>query len=227
LKLIKILNILCNNNYYDVYWYEKDIKNGYLKIENNKIVFTSSSDLDEDFAKIFITNNIHKMIVRLKNSNNLFYFNCENPWFILNEKKYYIKSSIKIRNKVMISGSNFYIRNKKLSENIIKKSFSDYFFNHIEKIFQEMLIKTGKEAKLVLKWSSNRWGYCYPSKKEIYLNPKLIFFSKQQIQAVCLHEIAHLDYPYHDSNFYKYIYKYMKEYKTLKERLDKYEFFKI
>jgi hypothetical protein len=51
----------------------------------------------------------------------------------------------------MISGSNFYIRNKKLSENIIKKSFSDYFFNHIEKIFQEMLIKTGKEAKLVLK----------------------------------------------------------------------------
>lgn len=227
MKLIKILDVFYNNNFYSVYWYEKNIKNGYLKIEDNKIVFYSSRVFDEENVKLFLSNNIHKMIIRLKNSNNLFSFSGQEPWFSIDNKTILIKKTNQIKEKYKIYNNVLYIKTKNLDEKVIKKTISEIAYLKIDKIFKTSLKITNKQAEMSLKWSTSRWGYCYSPSKRIILNPKLIFFSDQQIQAVCIHEIAHLTYPYHNKDFYTYIDKFSKNYKILKERLDKYEFFKI
>ncbi|MBR4237610.1 DUF45 domain-containing protein [bacterium] len=56
-------------------------------------------------------------------------------------------------------------------------------------------------------------GKCYYDKKVIVLSTTLIHKPIDYIEAICIHEIAHLIYPNHQKDFYNFIYKYMPDYK--------------
>ncbi|MEA3490747.1 MAG: M48 family metallopeptidase [Campylobacterota bacterium] len=54
-----------------------------------------------------------------------------------------------------------------------------------------------------------RWGSCNPSKGYINLNSELIKKPTECIEYVVFHELAHLVYSDHSSQFYNYLSLYM------------------
>lgn len=69
-------------------------------------------------------------------------------------------------------------------------------------------------AKISVKKMTSRWGSCTPSKRNISLNVELIKYPIGCLKYVVLHEFAHFHVAAHNKDFYAYIEKYMKDYKT-------------
>ena len=62
------------------------------------------------------------------------------------------------------------------------------------------------------------WGNC-SSKKVIKINPKLVMYSNNAIEYVCLHELCHLKHMNHSKAFWNLVEKYMPDYKKAEKEL--------
>ena len=60
---------------------------------------------------------------------------------------------------------------------------------------------------------NSRWGSCTPSKRQIALNTRCIYYPRAFLRYVVLHEFAHFIQPNHSKQFYYIIEKYMPDYK--------------
>lgn len=69
-----------------------------------------------------------------------------------------------------------------------------------------------------LKKLKSRWGSCN-SKKVITLNTNLLKLTKEQIDYVLVHELAHLLEMNHSKRFYEIIQKYIPNYKIIQKEL--------
>lgn len=93
-----------------------------------------------------------------------------------------------------------------------------YLYKRAEEIFTKTINKylsiTNKSInKLVIKNVTSYNGKCYIQKRIIILNINIIHKDISYIEAICLHEIAHLEVSNHQKEFYDYIYKFMPDYK--------------
>ncbi len=64
------------------------------------------------------------------------------------------------------------------------------------------------------------WGSCIKAKNKIVLNEYLLKADKLCIQYVVLHELTHLIYSQHNSDFYNFLTIHMPDWKERKNRLD-------
>jgi predicted metal-dependent hydrolase len=64
-------------------------------------------------------------------------------------------------------------------------------------------------------------GKLYKAKGKIALNEYLLKADIRCIQYVILHELTHLIYPYHNSEFYNFLTIHMPDWKERKKQLDK------
>ncbi|MCC8098014.1 MAG: M48 family metallopeptidase, partial [Eubacterium sp.] len=76
-------------------------------------------------------------------------------------------------------------------------------------------------AKISVKKMTSRWGSCTPSKRNISLNVELIKYPIGCLEYVVLHEFTHFHIAAHNKDFYAYVEKYMKDYKTYRNILKK------
>ncbi len=92
-----------------------------------------------------------------------------------------------------------------------------------------ILIKRAKELAKFMNLSLNsisiinskaKWGMC-DSKKNIYLNFKLLFLSHELIDHVIFHELTHLIELNHSANFYEALKRVEPNHKTLQQQLKK------
>ena len=84
---------------------------------------------------------------------------------------------------------------------------------YIQKIMNEMIKKTKLlPLKVEVRKFKSIWGSC-SSKKIIKINQNIIWYSKDEIRYVCLHELCHLKYMNHQREFWNLVEKYMPEYK--------------
>lgn len=67
--------------------------------------------------------------------------------------------------------------------------------------------------KLKIRTMSSQWGSCIPSKNQITLNRKCIYYDIKFLEYVVVHEFAHLIQPNHSKQFYYIIEKYLPDYK--------------
>ncbi len=65
------------------------------------------------------------------------------------------------------------------------------------------------------------WGSCTSSERTIRFNYYLMCASEEAIEYVVLHELAHLIYPNHGTEFKAFLTKYMQDWKERKKRLEK------
>lgn len=61
----------------------------------------------------------------------------------------------------------------------------------------------------------SKWGSCTPRKKQICFNVNLIFMPMRFIDAILLHELAHLFYLNHGKEFYNLLCTWMPDYKKV------------
>ena len=67
---------------------------------------------------------------------------------------------------------------------------------------------------------TSRWGSCQPQTGKITLNSKLIFYPKEAIEYVVVHEFAHFAHPDHSKAFWALVAEIMPDYKERKKLLN-------
>lgn len=67
---------------------------------------------------------------------------------------------------------------------------------------------------------TSRWGSCQPQTGKITLNSKLIFYPKEAIEYVVVHEFSHFAHPDHSKAFWALVAEIMPDYKERKKLLN-------
>lgn len=66
--------------------------------------------------------------------------------------------------------------------------------------------------QIALRYMTSRWGVCHLRTNQITLSTRLIHYPECGLQAVLLHEYAHLLVPRHDARFYAVVHRFMPDY---------------
>ncbi len=109
-------------------------------------------------------------------------------------------------------------------ENLVNKWFDEKalinFQESINRVFTQIEKYGVKKPCIMIRTMKARWGSCVKDKNTIILNRDLIKAPKFCIDYVVLHEIVHLLYRNHDSQFYNFMTSLMPDWRQRKEILD-------
>lgn len=112
--------------------------------------------------------------------------------------------------------------NKTLEKTKIKiekeKLYTDEEFNTIvEETANELIRETGLVPnKVRIRDIKYAWGSC-SANKNVTISYKLIYYSKDAIKYVILHELCHIKYMNHSKDFWNLVANYMPNYKEIKK----------
>ncbi len=71
-----------------------------------------------------------------------------------------------------------------------------------------------------LKTMKTRWGSCNIQQKRIWLNRNLGMYAVEEIEYVIVHELIHLLERYHNERFYRFMDRYLPDWRKRKSRLN-------
>lgn len=209
------MEVKLDGHIYKVEVIRKNNKNLYLRVkEDLKIYATVPFLVSDRRIKSFILDNeafVLKMIDEQKKKlekNKYFYFlgNKYNIYYDVNCTKTYIKDNYIIT------------KNDNTLESYKKKCALEIFTDRLEicyLLFEENI----KYPDLRIYKMRRKWGHCNKSTCTITLNLDLVSYSYSDIDYVIIHELAHLVYFDHSSNFWKVVKKYKPDYKENKKSL--------
>ncbi len=66
---------------------------------------------------------------------------------------------------------------------------------------------------------TSKWGVCNIREKTITLNLELIKMDTKYLDYVIAHELSHLVYPNHSSDFWNVVSKYVNDYKKYRKEM--------
>lgn len=145
----------------------------------------------------------------------------------LGEKKYVQYEEGK-RNNVIVDGDilTFYL--KETTDEMIAKTFRKKAASVIEGMINERRYEWDEAIcflhqiaipNISVRYMKSRWGVCYPQKKQITISSRLIHYPSVCLDAILLHEYAHLLVPNHSKDFYNLIESYMPNYREYEKLL--------
>lgn len=124
--------------------------------------------------------------------------------------------------------SKFYITTPiKYSDTELNYAIEDFYK---QKAIEKIIPLTKKWAKIMnvtpehisFRYSKNRWGSC-SSTNRISFNYHLVKLSSSLIEYVVVHELAHITFQNHSIDFWKFIHKYLPDYKVKEEKIRVFE----
>ena len=149
----------------------------------------------------------------------------DNIFLLYGEKKKLIlknahKDSIQLKdNKILVSGKNLSYEGAK---KILIEWYKQLSFLILEKKIEFFAKKMGlKINNFFVKDYKTKWGLCLSSKKEIYLNWRLVMAPISVINYVVVHELCHILEANHSKNFWNEVQKVHPKYKNDREWLKK------
>ncbi len=209
------MRIKIENNYYDVYIEKKKTnRNTYIRVTKDldiKVttnIFTSTHYIEKLLAEN--TSKIQKMLKQqqLKKENNT-------GFFYLGKKYTTVYTNIKeisfLADKVLLP-KDFNI------DAWYKKQAKTIFQEHLEKNYLNFTKKIPKPTLRIRKMTS-RWGVCNIKTHIITINLELMKRDLKFLDYVIIHELAHLVYADHSTNFWHLVEANMPEYKKYKEEM--------
>lgn len=213
---------------------KKDVKNITLKVKPSGEVVLTAPTITSDEHIDFILNKRAKWIEKKKE----FYKSFEVPKkeYVSGEDFKYLGRSYRLKVieskkqsvKLQRGYLEVYVKNKddlKQKQNLVydwyKQKAMLHFFNIVQE-FNKIVKKEIKDIKI--RQMKTRWGSCNPHKSYINLNIELIKKPKICIEYVVFHELVHLIYPNHSSEFYNYLSIYMSDWERRKAILEKTDF---
>lgn len=158
-------------------------------------------------ARITIVNGLKKyadkLIKQFETRNNS--VSLENDAIYLLGKKYQI-SALNLKNSGELQG---FLKNKALEilTEIVRKN--------------EAIMGIKEPYKIKVKKTVAQFGSNSKSTHTLSFQINLIHYSKEIIESVVIHELAHDKHRNHQKEFYDVVYKYCPEYKTLQRKLKK------
>ncbi|MGG7047753.1 MULTISPECIES: M48 family metallopeptidase [unclassified Campylobacter] len=120
--------------------------------------------------------------------------------------------------EVFIKNNEIWIKDTNMLEKFKKSKAKEIFINFIDK-FRPKIKKDINHISI--KNMQTRWGSCNSKKGYINLNLNLIQKPPILIEYVILHELSHLIYPHHKSEFYDFIRSIMPDFRQREIALNK------
>ena len=211
---------------------KKDIKNITLKVKPTCVeVLTVPLRTDDKHIEHILKKRndwINKKIDFFQLNNKI-----ENKEYVSGESFKYLGKNYRLKVieskeeevKLLRGYIQIFIKNKmdfKRKEKLLNDWYTKRAENYFEKIVENYLHIVKKEVKNIrIRQMKTRWGSCNPLKSYINLNSELIKKSKESIEYVIFHELAHLIYDNHSREFYNYLNTYMPDWKKRKEKLER------
>ena len=209
------MKLVVDDKEYDVIIEKKrGNKNTYIRVKKDfSIHVTASIFTKEKEIKKLIEDNYSKIVKmidsqKIKEENNqgfnylgknydIVYLN--QPDIVFGEEKVFLSKTLDI--------NKWY---KKQAQEIFKERL-DYLY---EKFSDNIPYPT-----LKIRLMKSRWGVCNIKTKSITLNLELIKRDMKYLDYVIIHELAHLIYPDHSSNFWSLVSKNCSEYKQMRKEM--------
>ena len=144
--------------------------------------------------------------------------------FLYLGSEYSLKIKKSSRDNIYIKDKNLIVEAKNvLTKNSIKNNIKNWYISESKKYltktnsYYEILIGV-KSNKLLFGQYKSKWGSCN-SKKTISYDWRIIMAPFEVIHYLIIHELCHIKYPNHSKHFWKYVEKYMINYKIQKKWL--------
>lgn len=142
-------------------------------------------------------------------------------------RKYRLKIRRSQTPQVLLKSGYFHIQSPNLSPDHIQKLLEAWYFQKASTCFQAIFhlgwekFKKTDVAKpgLKIRKMKARWGSLSKSGR-LMLNLDLIKAPKECIEYVVIHELCHLSYRHHDSDFYKLLDRYLPDWVQRKHKLE-------
>lgn len=134
------------------------------------------------------------------------------------------------KNQVSVDENKIFVHIKDCGdESALIKLFSDWwrkramevYSEQVDILYKSVFRKFGIEKpEIHIKKMKTLWGSCTKGRNRITLNEYLLKADLLCIQYVILHEMTHLLYPNHGSEFYNFLTVHMPDWKERKKQLD-------
>lgn len=105
--------------------------------------------------------------------------------------------------------------NKELIQRFLKKNAKKHIDLRFEFFCEQLQIHN---ISLQYGFYKSKWGSCTPKKHKICFNVNLIFMPLEFIDAIILHELAHLYHLNHSKDFYDLLCTWLPEYKQVMKK---------
>ncbi|MGL4343258.1 MAG: YgjP-like metallopeptidase domain-containing protein [Metamycoplasmataceae bacterium] len=217
-KTIKQTYILFDGREIEVLIFFKDIKNIYIKLnKKNEIIVSAPKNIKNNILEKFIETHLNKFAyLKEKSQSNNFYNLHENYFYFFGNKIFF-----------QVTNNYFYFNDQKIKisqnnlEKTIKKIYKKYLLNYLvdTQNYFERLMEIERHSISILDKKS-AWGTNYIEKKKINYSLYLCSFSKEIINYVIVHELAHNKIGPHSTNFWKLVQKYEPLWKLKRKALN-------
>ena len=214
----------------------KKIKNVHLKVFRSlDVVLSVPEHVPNEWINSFLTSRqkwIDDQITKYKKTsgyNNLLDIrNGSSTQFLGKDMRIYKEASLTNRVEVDEKRVNLFVTDIE-DEDLIQNIFSQWWRQTAETVYQEevdrfydaVIRKYGIDKPVItIRKMKTLWGSCTPSKSKITMNEYLLKANIRCIQYVVLHELTHLLYPNHNSDFYNFLTIHMPDWKERKKQLD-------
>lgn len=210
---------------------KKDIKNITLKVKPTcEVILTVPLNTDDKHIEYILKKRndwINKKIDFFQLNNKI-----ENKEYVSGESFKYLGKNYRLKviqsdieNVKLLRGYiQIFIKDKtdlKRKQKLLNSWYMNKAEDYFEKIVEKYKPIIKKEVKNIrIRQMKTRWGSCNFSKGYINLNSELIKKSKESIEYVVFHELAHLIYDNHSREFYNYLDTYMPDWRIRKDKLE-------
>lgn len=231
------LDLGSKNGIVNVNIVRKPIKNVHLKVFRDMSVNLSIPvSVSEEWVAKFLTERIswvNKQITKYKESsgyNNLSnIINGSSTQLLGKDMRIFKKASLS--NSIVVAEKSINVFLKDINdEDLANKLFSKWwrqkalciFQNELDILYSSIFKKYDIPKPIIsIKKMKTLWGSCTKVKGKITLNEYLLKADIRCIQYVILHELTHLMYNYHNSDFYNFLTVQMPDWQERKKQLDK------
>lgn len=224
------------NGTVEIKLFRKKIKNVHLKVFRSlDVVLSVPEQVPNEWINSFLSSRqkwIDDQISKYKKTsgfNNLLEIRNGSSIQLLGKDMRIYKEAA-LTNRIEVDEKKVYlfvtdIENEKLIQNLFnkwwRKTAETVYQQEVNHFYDTVVRKYGiDKPEVSIKKMKTLWGSCTPSKSKITLNEYLLKANIRCIQYVVLHELTHLLYPNHNSDFYNFLTVHMPDWKERKKQLD-------
>ena len=211
------MKVEINNQLIDVFVIKKRQKNTYLRVKEDGIYITTNYLTTNKYILNLLRENENKIIKMQEHLKKKQEYNQD--FFYLGKKYNIVKSNLE---DIVVGDSTILVKDELILNKWLVKQARIIFKENLDEIYKIFPVEIPYPS-LTIRKMKTRWGVCNTRIKKITLNLELIKKDKKYLDYVIVHELSHLVYPNHGSDFWHLGSILVPNYKVLRKELNSYE----
>lgn len=211
------MKVEINNQLIDVFVIKKRQKNTYLRVKEDGIYITTNYLTTNKYILNLLRENENKIIKMLEHLKKKQEYN--EDFFYLGKKYNIVKSNLE---DIVVGDSTILVKDELILNKWLVKQARIIFKENLDEMYKIFPVEIPYPS-LTIRKMKTRWGVCNTRLKKITLNLELIKKDKKYLDYVIVHELSHLVYPNHGSDFWHLVSLLVPNYKILRKELNSYE----